>query len=449
MDLVIKGGTVVTSSEIYQADVVIEAGKISQIAKDIEALGAEVIDARGAYVFPGGVDPSVSHALTLDGLPSEESFLETSKEALLGGTTTIVDCAYQESGISLKDTLERWKSGAKGMSHTDYAAHVVITDATEKTLGELRDLAEVEGVSSFKAFLGFKDRWMLDDAALFRILQKAREIPSIVVVHPENGCVSKLLQGYAIRHDNISFIHYAKTSPCVLEGEAVHRAVSFASLVGCPLYISPATCRDGIGAILSAKSRDQEVFAETLLPYLLVETLPKETSVLPSPPLRGQADREALWSALKHGYVHAVGSGHVGLPNVSKSDLTREDFRGLPKGSRGIRERFGLLYTYGVEGRRITLNRFVSLIATGPAKIFGLFPKKGTIAVGSDADIVVWDPTEAQNIESPHSLYNGLRIQGKPVAVVLRGNAVVRDGALSKKEGVGCFIRRAKYGVYL
>jgi dihydropyrimidinase len=434
---------------MYQADVVIEAGKISQIAKDIETLEAEVIDAKGAYVFPGGVDPSVSHALTLDGLPNEESFSETSKEALLGGTTTIVDCAYQEIGISLKETLEKWKSRVKDGSHTDYAAHVVITDASERTLGELRDLAEIEGIGSFKVFLGFKDRWMLDDAAFFRVLQKAREIPAIVVIHPENGCVSKLLQDYAIRHDNVSYAHYAKTSPCVLEGEAIHRAVSFASLVGCPLYVSPTTCRDWIGAISGARSRDQEVFAETLLPYLVCDSLPKQTNVLPSPPLRGQADREALWSALKHGYVHAVGSGHVGLPSASQSEWGREDFRSLPKGARGIRERFGLLYTYGVEGRRITLNRFVSLIATGPSKVFGLFPKKGTIAVGSDADIVVWDPTESKDIESLGSFYDGLRIQGKPLAVILHGKAVVRDGALSKKEGLGCFIKRAKYGVYL
>lgn len=449
MDLVIKGGTVVTSSEMYQADVVIEAGEISQIAKDIETAGTEVIDARGAYVFPGGVDGSVSHALTLDGLPGEEGFLETTKEAVLGGTTTVVDCAYQKSGLSLKETLEKWKSGIKDGSFTDYAAHVVLTDTSERTLGELRDLAENEGITSFKVFLGFKGRWMLDDAAFFRVLQKAREIPAIVVVHPENGCVTKLLQDYAIRHDSLSYADYAKTSPCVLEGEAVHRAVSFASLANCPLYVSPTTCRDGLGAIAHARSRDQEVFAETLLPHLLCKTLPKEPSVLPSPPLRSQADRDALWSALRHGYVHAVGSGHVGLPKGSATERIREDFRSLPIGARGVKERFGLLYTYGVEERRITLNRFVGLVSAGPAKVFGLFPKKGTIAVGSDADIVVWDPTEAQNIESVDSFYDGLRIQGKPLAVLLRGKVVVQDGVLLKKEGSGCFMKRAKYGMYL
>ncbi len=446
---VIKGGTVVTSSEMYQADIAIEDGEIVRIAKDIDTGGSEVIDARGAYVFPGAIDPFVSHSLTLDGLSTEEDFSEVTQAAVLGGTTTVLDCAYQDRGMSLKATLEAWHAKARGRALVDYAFHIVVSDPSERALGEFRDIVENEGVSSFKVFLGFKDRWMLDDASFFRLLQKAREIPALVVVHPENGCVTSFLQNYAIRHDNVSFAHYAQASPCILEGEAIHRAVAFASLASCPLYVSPTTCSEGLGAVLRARGRDQEVFAETLLPYLLFNGLSEGARTLPSPPFRGKEDREALWSALKQGYIHTVGSGHIGLPGMPEVPAAREDFRDIPKGFRGVRERFGLLYTYGVEERRITLNRFVSLVSTAPAKIFGMFPKKGTIAVGSDADVVVWDPTEEQKITTNDSMYAEYRIQGRPLAVLLRGEVVVQNGELQKEPGIGKFIFRAKHGMYL
>lgn len=445
----IKGGTVVTSSEMYQADIAIEDGVIVKIAKDIDVGGSEALDARGAYVFPGAIDPFVSHAMTLDGIPTGMDFSELTQAAVLGGTTTVLDCAYQDRGISLKETLEAWHAKARGRALSDYAFHMVIGDPSERTLGEFRDIVENEGVSSFKVFLGFKDRWMLTDASFFRLLQKAREIPALVVVHPENGCVTRFLQDYAIRHDNVSFAHYAQTSPCILEGEAIHRAVAFASLANCPLYMSPTTSSEGLEAVLRARGRDQEVFAETLLPYLLFDRLPEQARTLPSPPIRGKEDRETLWSALKQGYLHTVGSGHVGLPSMHSEEYAREDFRDVPKGFQGVTERFGLLYTYGVEERRITLNRFVSLVSSEPAKIFGMFPRKGTIAVGSDADVVVWDPTEEREITAKGSMYTGYRIQGMPVAVLLRGEVVVRNGELQKGPGIGKFIFRAKHGMYL
>jgi len=459
---VIKGGTVVTSSEIYQADVLTEDEKIVQIAKDIDTIDMDVIDARGAYLFPGGIDPHTHFNMPFDGITTIDDFESGTISAAFGATTTVIDCAIQQKGVSLKDTIATWHKKAEGNALIDYSFHVAITDPNEKTLGEIKDVVETEGISSFKLCLAYKGSMMVGDDTLFKVMLKAKEVPALVSVHCENGDVIDFLQQYALRHDNKAPKWHAYSRPNILEGEATHRAITLSILASSPVYIVPVTAKEALEEIMRSQGHDQVVFAETCPQYLLLDQSLHEkpnfegAKYIMSPPLRSKEDRNALWTALKKGYINTIGSGHCAFCMQSQKELGKGDFSKIPNGGPGVEDRFGLIYSHGVEERRITLNRFVSIISTNSAKIFGLFPKKGTISVGSDADIVVWDPTEAHTIskDNTHSradynMYEGFVVQGRPTHVISRGHILIEGGKVKDVPEKGKFIKRAKFGMYL
>lgn len=457
MGTVIRGGTVVTATDTARADVLVEGEVVTAIAASIDAADHQVVDATGCYVMPGGVDPHTHLDMPFGGTVTADDFRTGTIAAAHGGTTTIVDFALHTKGTALADAVRTWHGKAEGKAAIDYAFHVMVGDMNERVMNEIPHMVEDEGVSSFKVFMAYKNNLQVDDETLFRTLRLAGASGALVQVHAENGDVVDVLVKEALSRGHVAPKYHALTRPPEAEGEATERAIRLAEIAQAPLYVVHVTCKEAAEAISDARKRGLPVFGETCPQYLVCDVSDYErpdfegAKYVMSPPLRDKSNQDVLWSKLRNGELLAFGSDQCSFNLKGQKELGRDDFSKIPNGSPTIEDRMAILYHFGVGSGRISLNRFVALTSTNNAKLFGLFPRKGTVAVGSDADIVIWDPhvertlsAQTHHMNVDNSIFEGMSVRGQARTVLLRGQVIVDGGQFLGTPGSGRFQRCGK-----
>jgi dihydropyrimidinase len=455
MDTVLKGGTIVTATDMYRADIGIQGDRIASIGQHLA--GRRILDAQGRFIFPGGVDPHTHLELRFMDTVSSDDFYTGTVAAAFGGTTTIIDYAEQGSGTSLRETVEVWRARADPKVAIDYGLHVSITDAREDVLEEMGEIIE-RGVSSFKCYLAYPDR--LKDEELLQVLCRAREVGALVNVHCENGALVDFMTCKLIGEGKTTPRWHPRSRPAAFEEEATQRAIIVARYAEAPLYVVHLTCEGALEAAKRARRAGHRVFVETCPQYLLLDVERYDqpgfegAKYVMSPPLRDRSNQELLWKGLAAGDIDSVGTDHCPFNFVGQKDLGRGDFTLIPNGIPGIETRMPLLYHVGVNKGRITINRFAELVATNPARLFGLYPQKGTIAVGSDADLVVWDPekrvrltVDNLHMNVDYSPYEDITVTGYPELVLSRGRVIVDNGRFLGERGSGRFLPRKPFSV--
>jgi dihydropyrimidinase len=457
MRTLIRNGTVVTATETTKADVVIEDEKVAAIGVGMSVEADRVIDATDRYVMPGGVDPHTHFDLPFGGSFCSDDFGTGTRAAAFGGTTTVVDFALQGTGEGLRQGLDLWHEKAQ-KACTDFGFHMIVKDVNDQVLKEMDDLVE-EGVTSFKLFMAYPGVFMLDDASIFTAMQRAADSGALIMMHAENGGPIDVLVKQYLADGKTDPVNHGMTRPAVMEGEAVHRVFKLAELAGTPAYIVHLSSRDALNAVREARDRGLPAFAETCPQYLY---LSQEDMARPgfegakfvcSPPLRPKDHQEELWSGLRQGDLQLVATDHAPFNYKGQKDLGKDDFSKIPNGLPSVEDRFTLMFQ-GVHDGKIGLNRFVQLVSTAPARMFGLYPRKGTIAPGSDADIVVFDPNHERTISAKthhmnvdYSCFEGLSVKGLPEVVLQRGAVLVENGEFHGKEGQGQFLKRSRTSV--
>jgi dihydropyrimidinase len=459
LGILIKNGTIVTAREVFAADVRIDGETISAIGRELPGTeGDDLIDARGKYIFPGGIDVHTHFELPFMGTVSADNFETGTRAAVCGGTTTIIDFVIPEKGKPLRDALELWHGKADGVCAADYGFHMAITEYTDAVAEEVPAVIE-EGITSFKCFMAYKDVFQVDDGQLIAILMNAGEHGGLVSVHAENGdIIATLMKRFLAERKTSPEFHW-RAHPAIAEEEAVERAITLAAFAGHPIYIVHLSSANGLDRIKGAVARGHNVFAETCPQYLLLSAdlycQPdfEGAKYVMSPPIRPKGHQERLWEGIDKGYIQVVATDHCPFNFQGQKDMGKDDFSKIPNGIAACGDRFNLLYTYGVGAGRIGLTRFVDVACTAPAKIFGMYPKKGSIVVGGDADVVIFDPEAkgeisalTQNHNVDYSAFEGLKLKGLPESVLLRGEFVVRDGKYIGRKGQGRFVRRGSSG---
>jgi dihydropyrimidinase len=450
----IKGGTVVTATEILKADVLIEDERVSAIALSLDTPADRVVDATDRYVMPGGVDPHTHMDLPFGGSFCSDDFGTGTRAAAFGGTTTIVDFALQDAGEGLRQGLDRWFEKAQ-KAQTDYGFHMIVREVNDQVLKEMDELVG-EGVTSFKLFMAYPGVFMLDDASIFRAMQRAADSGALIMMHAENGGPIDILVQQYVADGKTDPINHGLTRPALMEGEAVHRVFKLAELAGTPAYIVHLSSRDALDAVREARDRGLPAFAETCPQYLYLslDDLARPgfegAKFVCSPPLRPKDHQDELWKGLVQDDLQIVATDHAPFNYKGQKDLGKGNFAKIPNGLPSVEDRYTLIFQ-GVHQGRIGLNRFVELVATAPAKMFGLYPRKGTIAPGSDADIVVFDPNHQREISAEthhmnvdYSCFEGMKVKGLPEVVLQRGKVLVEDGEWFGKEGEGRFLQRSR-----
>jgi len=458
-DTVIQNGTVVTATDTYASDIGIAGGKIAAIAQALPAENAgKVIDAAGRLVLPGGIDVHTHLDMPFGGTTSSDDFQTGTIAAAFGGTTTLIDFAIQYKGQTLRQAFEGWMKKAEGKAATDYAFHCIITDLGDAQMEEMGQLVR-EGVSSFKLFMAYPGVFMLDDATIFRAMSQAAKYGGLICMHAENGGAIDVIVRRALAEGKRAPKYHALTRPTTAEAEATARAIALAEMAGAPVYIVHLSCNDALEKVREARDRGLPAYAETCPQYLFLSI---ENFDVPgfegakyvfTPPLREKWHQEKLWQGLAKDTLQVVSTDHCPFCYKEQKELGKEDFTKIPNGGPGIEHRLSLVYTGGVHGKRFSPNRFVQLVSTAPAKLFGLYPRKGTIAVGSDADLVLFDPDEEQVISArthhmrvDYSMFEGIRVKGVPKTVLSRGGVVIEGGKFVGRAGAGQFVRRQTYG---
>jgi len=457
MGLLIKNGEIVTAADRFVADVYCDGGRIVAIGENLEKRGTkdEVLDASGRFVLPGFIDPHVHMELPFMGTVSADDFESGTASGVAGGTTCIIDFCIPARGESLLAALQTWRERAK-KAVADYSFHMAITGWGERTAEEMRAVVQAHGITSFKVFMAYKNAIMVDDGELFEVMKQAGKLGAVVTVHAENGDAVYKLQQQLVAEGLLGPEFHPVSRPSGVEGEATGRALMMARLHGARAYIVHMTCRESVEALEHAKLAGQHCYGETCPQYLLLDdtvfTKPnfEGASYVMSPPIRPphQGHHDALWRGLTHGLMDSVGTDHCPF-TMEQKRMGKDNFTLIPNGAAGIEDRLQLLYTYGVCEGRIDLQRMVALGSTNPAKIFGLYPRKGTIAIGADADLVLYDPTTTgtRSAKSHHSrcdrsIYEGFKVKGKPTHVVVNGRVQYADGKLMVERGAGRFIER-------
>lgn len=455
----IQHGVLVTAADTFEADILIENGKITQIGMGMVADDrTEIVDASGCYVIPGGIDPHTHLDMPFGGTVTADDFATGTAAAAFGGTTTILDFCLTQKGKPLTESLKEWHAKAKGKAAIDYGFHLMIGEMNDQVLEELPQVIEEEGVSSFKVFMAYKNQFQADDGILYQTLQKAKEYGALVMVHAENGDVIDLLVRQALVDGRTEPIHHALTRPSILEGEATGRAARLAALADSQLYVVHVTCAEAVEQIARMRDMGYRIWGETCPQYLTLDQSIMDqpdfegAKYVWSPPLREASHQEVLWNALKSGQLQTIGSDHCSFNFKGQKDLGKNDFSKIPNGGPVIEDRLSILYSEGVAKGRISLNQWVDLCSTRASKLFGMFPQKGTLAVGTDADIVIFDPAISREISASahhmnvdYSAFEGMQVQGCPVTVLCRGEYVIKDRQFTGAAGSGQYVKRAKY----
>jgi dihydropyrimidinase len=462
MSVLIKGGRVVTAADDYVADVFIEDERVTLIGESLDTAADRVIDAGGKYLLPGGVDPHTHLDMPFGGTVTIDDVESGQTAAAFGGTTTHVDFIIQPQGWTFGRALDEWRSKADGKQLIDMGYHMAVTDLKDGgTLEELATLPD-QGITSYKLFMAYKGALMVDDETLFRTMQVAAETGALVMVHAENGDAIDVLVKDALAAGNTEPRYHALTRPPETEGEATNRAIQLSRVAGSPLYVVHVSCKEAVDPIELAREKGWNIHGETCTQYLFVDYTFLErpdfegAKYVYTPPPRPKENQDVLWNALRTDVLSVVSTDHCAFLWDGQKTMGRDDFSKIPNGGPGLENRLHMLHEFGVRGGRISLNRLVELWATNPAKLFGLYPRKGTIAVGSDADIVVFDPEKrhtisaaTQHSKSDYNLYEGTTVTGSPEVVLLRGKVLVDGDELLAQPGVGQFIPRAGFGKQL
>lgn len=461
MKTLIKNGTVVTASDTYPADVLIEDGRIVQIGLDLPAEGADVVDAKGHYVMPGGIDAHTHLDMPFGGTTTADDFYTGQRAAAFGGTTCHVDFALQSKGKSLRDAVETWHGKADDKAVIDYGFHVAVTDPVESSIKEIPKLKEV-GVSSLKLFLQYKGLFMVDDMTLYKAMETAAENDLMVMTHCENGDVTADITENLLKQGKIEPRYHLDAHPRLSEGEGTARVIAMAGITGAKLYVVHMSCIEAIEQMALGRAKGLDVMGETCTQYMFKFESDMQVDGYEGakwacgPPVRTPRDAEAMWRALKDTTVQCVATDHCSFNYHGGVDgkkpgkeLGKEGFNKIPNGIPGIEDRLMVMHQNGVNEGRFSLNRFVAITSTNPAKALGLYPRKGSVAVGADADLVLWDPNKEHTISAKnhhmnvdYSAYEGMKVKGKPSKVFLRGKMIVDGDEWLGEKGQGRFVER-------
>ncbi|MFZ3334277.1 MAG: dihydropyrimidinase [Candidatus Acidiferrales bacterium] len=454
-DTVIRNGTIVTATDTYVSDVGIVDGKISVIGADLPVSAAgKLIAARGMMVMPGGIDVHTHLDMPFGGTVSADDFESGTIAAAYGGTTTLVDFAIQYRGQTLRHAFDTWMKKADGKAVIDYAFHCIITDIAGAQLDEMKAFVR-EGVPTFKLFMAYPGVFMLDDASIFKAMSAAANSGGMICMHAENGGAIDVIVQRALAEGKRAPKYHALTRPVTLEAEATARAIALAEVAGTPVYIVHLSCNEALEKVREARDRGLRVYAETCPQYLYLSLENMEApgfegaKYVFTPPLREKWHQEKLWQGLAKDDLQVVSTDHCPFCMKEQKELGKDDFTKIPNGGPGIEHRLSLVYNGGVHGGKFSPNRFVQLVSTAPAKLFGLYPRKGTVAVGSDADLIVFDPNEEQiiSVKTHHmrvdySMFEGTRVKGVTKTVLSRGRTVIDNGRFTGKAGAGEFLKR-------
>ncbi|HYL68561.1 MAG TPA: dihydropyrimidinase [Candidatus Limnocylindria bacterium] len=454
-DTLIRNGTVVTATDTYVADVAILGGRIAAIGNElpIEYAG-NVIDSTGRYVMPGGIDVHTHLDMPFGGTTSADDFETGTIAAAFGGTTTLIDFAIQYKGQTLHQAFDNWMKKANGKAVTDYSFHCIITELADAQLQEMKTLVR-EGVPTFKLFMAYPGVFMLDDASIFRAMNAVANSGGMICMHAENGGAIDVIVQRALAEGKRAPKYHALTRPTTAEAEATSRSIALAEMAGAPVYIVHLSCNDALEKVREARDRGLPTYAETCPQYLYLSLENMDAPGFESakyvftPPLREKWHQEKLWQGLAKDDLQVVSTDHCPFCYKEQKELGKDDFTKIPNGGPGIEHRLSLVYSGGVHGKRFSPNRFVQLVSTAPAKLFGLYPRKGTVAIGSDADLVVFDPNEEQTISAKthhmrvdYSMFEGIRVKGVPKIVLSRGKTIIENGKFVGKPGAGEFLKR-------
>jgi dihydropyrimidinase len=459
-DTIIKNGTIITATDTTRADLGINGEKISAIASQLPTENAtNVIDASNLLLLPGGIDVHTHLDMPFGGTTSADDFQTGTTAAAFGGTTTLIDFAIQYKGQTLRHAFDTWMKKAHDKATIDFAFHCIITDLGSAQLEEMGQLIR-EGVTSFKLFMAYPGVFMLDDASIFKAMRQAAKYSGLICMHAENGGAIDVIVQQALAEGKRAPKYHALTRPVTAEAEATSRAIALAEMAGAPVYIVHLSCNEALEKVREARDRGLPAYAETCPQYLYLSLENMDApgfegaKYVFTPPLREKWHQEKLWQGLAHDTLQVVSTDHCPFCFKEQKEMGKDDFTKIPNGGPGIEHRLSLIYTGGVHGKRFSANRFVEVVSTTPAKLFGLFPRKGTIAAGSDADIVIFDPTahdvisaKTHHMRVDYSMFEGIAITGIPKTVLSRGKAVVDSGKFVGRPGSGQFLRRQTFAM--
>jgi len=459
MGLLIQNGTVVTADKTFQADILVEGETIKEIRAGIlPAPGHTTIDAKGMLLIPGGIDAHTHLDMPFGGTTSSDDFETGTRAAAIGGTTSIVDFAIQGRGTHMRDALDAWMKKAQNKACIDYGLHMIVTDLGGAGLDDMDEMVR-EGVASFKLFMAYPNVLMVDDATIFKALKQTSKNGALICMHAENGSVIDVIVQQALAEGKTAPVYHALTRPTIAEAEAVNRAIALAEIANAPVYIVHLSSEAALNQVREARGRGVPAFAETCPQYLLlsIDEMNRPgfegAKYVFTPPLREKENLPKLWDGLKDDNLQVVSTDHCPFCFEDQKVLGKDDFTKIPNGGPGIENRLHLLHHHGVNEGKLSLNRFVEIVSTAPARIFGMYPKKGTLAPGSDADIVIWDPkaehlisAKTHNMRVDYSMFEGFRVRGNARQVLSRGELIVENGRYLGKAGRGSYLRRAARG---
>jgi dihydropyrimidinase len=458
-DVLVTDGTVVTATDTYLADVGIRDGKIAAIGAQLPRENAtRMISAKGKLVLPGGIDVHTHLDMPFGGTTSADDFETGTRAALFGGTTTIIDFAIQYKGQTLRTAFDAWMKKAESRAIGDYGFHCIITDLPDARIEEMKELIR-DGVTSFKLFMAYPGVFMLDDASIFRAMKATSKNGAMICMHAENGGAIDVIVQQALAEGKTAPKYHALTRPTTAEAEATSRAIALAEMAGAPLYIVHLSCNDALEKVREGRDKGLPVYAETCPQYLYLSLEDMEgpgfegAKYVFTPPLREKWHQERLWSGLKHDHLSVVSTDHCPFCFKEQKEMGKDDFTKIPNGGPGIEHRMSLIYSGGVAAGRFNANRFVEITSTTPAKLFGIYPRKGTIAIGSDADLVIFDAQRKHTISAKthhmrvdYSMFEGVAVTGMPDVVMSRGRVLVEGENFLGKPGTGNFLKRSTYG---